>query len=1073
MKRKIKILHLEDSLKDSELIHSLIEGGEIGNEYFLTDNEEEFIHILETEDIDIILSDYILPWYNGLEALGVAREKYKHIPFLFVSGAMGEDLAINAMLNGATDYVLKNKLERLVPAIKRALSESELAIRRKQAEEALAGSQERLFQAQKLARLGVWNWKADIDFVTWSEELYEMAGLDPQLPAPTYAEHPNIYTPQSWQILKTAVEKAISSREPYQLELELVRPDGSIRNIIAFGGAKFDRDGKVNELYGTVQDITELMQADLLIRESELKFRDLFENSLMGISEADSSGHLLNANIAYVKMYGYESLQEMMKEISDVGKLYANPEGRKEVLRILGLNGFMEPREVEVVKRDGTHFFVLASAKEVRDAAGRLLRYQASHIDITERIHAENRLRDSRDYLDKIINSVASPIFVKDDQHKFCLVNNALCSLLKLNSADLIGKTGFEHFPKDQVDVFMAKDQEVLNSGIENVNEESITDGLGIIRTIITRKTLYTDTAGNKCLVGIINDITERKKIEKEISRLNRIYAVLSNTNHAIVRINNKVELFKEICRIGIDDGKFILSWIGRVDTAANKVDVMAFAGNNDDYLNHLDIDLSNEILSNGPTGKAIHSGNHAIVMDIEKDKNMVPWRIRALKCGFKSSIALPLIVFGKVYGILNLYSEEIDFFDKDEIKLLDDLARDISFAIEFMDSEAERRLAEQALIIAKEKAQESDLLKTAFLQNMSHEIRTPLNGIIGFSGLLNDEDLSKDEIREYTDLINQSGKRLIEIVNNVLDISKIQTGQVKIEKNQILIYSVFSDLTTFFYPAAAAKNICLCFHNQDDKYTTIVSDEARLHQILVNLINNAIKFTKSGNIDYGFEIKNHFIEFYVKDSGIGIQSEMHDRIFERFIQAEQSVKNNYDGAGLGLAISKGLVELLGGKIRVESEPGQGSTFYFTLPFSHDEVPSSNGRVSSEIQANQSHGIILIAEDDLISFQYLQRILRRYAVTVLHAEDGLQAVNFVRNTPDIDLVLMDIRMPVMDGFEATKQIKQIRPGLPVIAQTAYAFSEEKSKILAIGCDDYLSKPLERNKVSEILGMYLN
>jgi len=266
--------------------------------------------------------------------------------------------------------VLKNKLERLVQAIKRALSESELAAKRKLAEEALADSQERLFQAQKLARLGVWSWKADVDFVTWSEELYEMAGLDSKLPAPTYAEHPTIYTPQSWQILKTAVEKAISFREPYQLELELVRPDGSILNIIAFGGAKVDPNGKVNELNGTVQDIT-------------------------------------------------------------------------------------------------------------------------------DRILAENRLRDSLDYLDKIINPVASPIFVKDDQHKFCLVNNALCSLLNLRVADLICKTGFEHFPSEQVDVIIANDHEVLTTGKENTNEESITDGQGKIRTIITRKTLYTDTSGN------------------------------------------------------------------------------------------------------------------------------------------------------------------------------------------------------------------------------------------------------------------------------------------------------------------------------------------------------------------------------------------------------------------------------------------------------------------------------------------------------------------------------------------------------------------------------------------------
>ncbi len=384
---------------------------------------------------------------------------------------------------------------------------------------------------------------------------------------------------------------------------------------------------------------------------------------------------------------------------------------------------------------------------------------------------------------------------------------------------------------------------------------------------------------------------------------------------------------------------------------------------------------------------------------------------------------------------------------------------------------EKEKRTAE--LIVAKEIAEESDKLKTAFLQNISHKIRTPLNGIIGFSELLNQEDLNAEEIKEFTGLIAQSGKRLIEIVNNVLDISKIKNGQFKIEQKPVLINSVFSDLLNFFLPVTKAKNIVLNFHNPDNENITIFSDQAKLTQILTNLISNAVKFTKSGNIDCGFEIKDSFVQLYVKDTGVGIPHEMYDRIFNQFVQSEPSLTNDIDGAGLGLSIAKGLVELLGGKIWVESVVDSGSTFYFTLPYSPLDATSQNDLKYSEIPGKRPNRVILIAEDDWISFQYLRTILEKSDITVIHAENGEQAVEFVRNKSEIDLILMDIKMPVMDGIDATKIIKRIRPDLPIIVQTAYTYSEEQNKMSSIGCDEYLAKPLDYAKLKELLKIYLN
>jgi hypothetical protein len=385
----------------------------------------------------------------------------------------------------------------------------------------------------------------------------------------------------------------------------------------------------------------------------------------------------------------------------------------------------------------------------------------------------------------------------------------------------------------------------------------------------------------------------------------------------------------------------------------------------------------------------------------------------------------------------------------------------------------SKRKLAEQELIKAKENAEESDRLKTAFLQNMSHEIRTPLNGIIGFTDLLAEGNISKKEMKVFSNLIHTSSDRLIEIVNNVLDISSIQTHQVKIEQKPILIHTVFTDIQNRFSPLAKTKNISLTCHNQNDETTTIFTDEAKLTQILSNLINNSIKFTKSGKIEYGFEVHDDFLQFYVKDTGIGIPVDKRDKLFDIFIQVEQSMTKNYEGAGLGLAISKGLVLLLGGSIRLQSEIGKGTTIYFNIPINTMISTIETGLKQTELPAKKAFGKILIAEDDWVSFLYLSRVLAQPGISIIHALNGLEAVEIVEKINDLDLILLDIRMPVMDGIEAITQIKKIRPDVPIIVQTAYAFGEEKRRVLEIGCDEYLEKPYKAEKIIKLVSKYLD
>ena len=373
-------------------------------------------------------------------------------------------------------------------------------------------------------------------------------------------------------------------------------------------------------------------------------------------------------------------------------------------------------------------------------------------------------------------------------------------------------------------------------------------------------------------------------------------------------------------------------------------------------------------------------------------------------------------------------------------------------------------------LEIAKSKAEENDKLKTAFLQNMSHEIRTPLNGILGFSQLLTEPGLSKDEIANFTSFITKSGNRLLEIVNNILDIARIEAGQITVSNMSFPIFSTIKDLHALYLPIAQEKELKLNYsvpNNFESIY--IFSDQSKIVQILSNLINNAIKFTKEGEVEFGFEIKAERIQFFVKDSGIGIEKELQEMIFERFSQADVSVTRGYEGAGLGLAICKGLVEIIGGKIWLESELSKGSIFYFSLPFApHQSKKKYTSEEQTASQVNQNL-IILIAEDDFLNYKYLKSILEKEHHAVLYAENGQIAVDMVKNNPEIDIVLMDIKMPVLDGIEAANRIKAFKPELPIIAQTAYAFDSEKEKILQTGAfNSYVTKPINYKELLEII-----
>ena len=378
-------------------------------------------------------------------------------------------------------------------------------------------------------------------------------------------------------------------------------------------------------------------------------------------------------------------------------------------------------------------------------------------------------------------------------------------------------------------------------------------------------------------------------------------------------------------------------------------------------------------------------------------------------------------------------------------------------------------------LMLAKEKAEESELLKSSFLANMSHEIRTPMNGILGFVELLKEPKLSGEEQQEYIGIIEESGKRMLNIINDIICISKVEAGHVEVVTSETIINDQMRYIYTFFKPEADSKGIKLIYKTElSDLESNVLTDREKLYAILTNLIKNAIKFTNSGYIEIGYERKGKFLEFFVKDTGVGIRQDKREMIFERFRQVSESLARNYEGAGLGLAISKAFVEIMGGKIWVESELGVGSSFFFAIPYVQQDIvkttPVTNERDKWE-KLNINGLKIIIAEDDVISDLLLSKLIKAIGREVLKVKTGTDAVDVCRKNPDVDLVLMDIQMAEMDGYEATRRIREFNKNLVIIAQTALSLKGERERALAAGCTDYLSKPFSVIEFNELIRKY--
>ncbi len=426
----------------------------------------------------------------------------------------------------------------------------------------------------------------------------------------------------------------------------------------------------------------------------------------------------------------------------------------------------------------------------------------------------------------------------------------------------------------------------------------------------------------------------------------------------------------------------------------------------------------------------------------------------------------LDLAQFTRKIALEGNYDLKLPKKTNDEVGLLYEDFNTMLEQIQMRDTERDQ--VQEKLKEAKEKAEESDRLKSAFLANMSHEIRTPMNAILGFTELLtlSDSEITAEEKEHYIDLIQNSGNSLLHLIDDIIDISKIEAGQLKIIYKDCELGKLMNNLMDSYQEIKKKRGkevVELRLHvSENAKHRTIRTDPHRLNQVLSNLLDNALKFTDTGYIELGCTaLTTRKLQFYVKDTGIGMDKQKQEIVFDRFYKVEDDKTKLYRGAGLGLAICKSLVDMLGGQIWVDSEPRKGSVFTFTIPL----IPAkSKDRTKEKLVQGTNHinwhnKNILIAEDEPTNFAYLKEVLKPTRANIFHAANGREAIEITQNKR-VDIIIMDIKMPVMNGFEAAKVIKGMAPHIPIISQTAYAMESEMEVAKNTGMDDYLVKPLK-------------
>ncbi len=819
-----------------------------------------------------------------------------------------------------------------------------------------------------------------------------------------------------------------------------------------------DNNGVINKILSVAENITNKKKTELALRESEDRFKQLFQQFTDAVFVTKVSGkekgRIFEVNPAAVKQTGY-SAEELLKmnlieDISDLTTTVIHDDDWEDKLE----TGQPFTLTEKKTKADGSQYWteVIVSTINYNGIKAGL----SVNRDISARKNIEIKLIENQTILNAILESTGEGIIVLDNNDKISHCNKEFLRMVGYSkdepNTDIIPLIGLLEKIREP-ELFLQKNKELSQSPESEKDIIHFTDG-----KIFERKN-YPLIIENKIegRVWSFNDITENKKTEL----IKNVIYNISNTSNFSEDLHSHISIIqKELGKIVDTQNMYIALY----DHNTNNYSLPFFS----DKKNSPDTIKQDSTLLNIVTSRKspllVNSETRSRFVPTEKPTNS--------KEHAKVWLGVPLKEENRSFGVLVLqnYSDQYAF-DEYDMNLLEFVSEQISASIH-------RKSTEEKLKEALLHAEESDMLKSAFLANMSHEIRTPMNGILGFAGLLKNKALTKDQIHKYVNIIEKSGARMLNIINNLIDISKIEAGQMEILISECNINEQLNDLFNFFSVEAKKKGLKLKLNNENKIDNLIINTDCeKLYAILTNLLKNSVKYTNTGHIEFGYIISKQNIEFFIKDTGIGIPEERQEAVFERFIQADIEDKKAFEGAGLGLAISKAYTDMLNGNITLISKENTGSVFNVSIPHNTDidKLSGHNFDIkdSNALHCNKCNKLkILILEEDEFSIEFLKIILKNIKCKVFEANNDIDAFKILKENPDTGLILMDVIMPPEKSKETVAQIRKIISNVKIIGQTYYILSDEENNQLNNYFNKIISKPVDRNLLINSINSFL-
>jgi len=843
--------------------------------------------------------------------------------------------------------------------------------------------------------------------------------------------------------------------------------------------------GDVTGIVEFIRDITQTKKAERELKRNEDLLARSQKIAHVGSWELNLTQNRLIWSDEVYRIFGLEP-----REFSATYEAFldtVHPDDRKVVSEAYegSIRDGLDHYEVEhrIVRKDGEIRYVHERCDHIKDESGQVIKSTGMVQDITDRKADEYHLQNINEELEateeelkasneelqetnqlleeqkaelvqykRMVEGSEDMMVVVDKDYKYLCVNNAFLKYNQLNEEEVIGYRAGEVLGEQ---VFKEKIKPYLDKAIkgENVRFDMVKSypEFGAVHLEVNYYPLENEE-GTDGVVAVMRDITERKKAEEELLIKNRI-------SNSFIQSEGE-DFYGEVLDVIREVFSSEYGYFGYINDEGDLVSESLTR----DVWEECQIDEKSIVFPKdswaGVWGDSLKQRT-----TLYKNGNL---QLPEGHVQLTSAMAAPIMANGQLIGQIALANKPggYDNNDKKQINRL------CGYIAPLLHSKLKEEQYKQDLLEAKEKAEESDRLKSAFLANMSHEIRTPMNGIMGFSEMLQEKEFSKDKRDQFLNIIHNRTHHLLNIINDLVDVSKIEANQLTLNHQNFCLNDLFQELHRFFTNQLKIEektHIQLKVDKPADSQNSFIySDPNRFRQIMDNLLNNAIKFTHEGTIEFGYELQSDGqLLFYIRDSGIGIPGDQQKHIFERFRQADDTTSRMYEGTGLGLTISKNLVELMGGQMWVESKEGEGSVFYFTLPY-ETRQKTENKEIKEEVtdEAEGESKTLLIIEDDPTSLEYMKALLEPGGFNIITCSTGKEGYEAFLNHPEIDLILMDIKLPDTTGLELTRKIRSSahHSDVPVIAQTAYAMSEDAHKSKEAGCDDYISKPIDKKQL---------